>query len=110
MSRIVTVSERKARESARRRAAASLVMSELKVFGTTHGGRFLVFGSAAEDRMKFDSDLDVIVDFPVEGEAEAVDFVEDICRRHNLPADVHLKSTSSSRFLDRIRHHMVQLP
>jgi predicted nucleotidyltransferase len=110
MSHIVTVAERKAREAARRRAAADFVMSEMKAFCTEHGGRFLIFGSAAEDRMRFDSDLDVVVDFPAEREAEALDFVEDACRRQNLPADIHLKSRSSSGFLDRIRDHMIQLP
>jgi predicted nucleotidyltransferase len=110
VSSIVTIAERKARETARRRAAADLVMSEMRAFGTEHGGRFLIFGSAAEDRMKFDSDLDVVVDFPAERELEAYDFVEDACRRQDLPADIHLKSTSSSGFLDRIRNHMVQVP
>ena len=33
MTEVVTVTERKARESARRRAAADIVMSELKAFG-----------------------------------------------------------------------------
>ena len=68
MSRIVTVSERKAREAARRRAAANLVMAEIREFGHLRGGRFFVFGSAAEDRMKYDSDFDVVVDFPSAGE------------------------------------------
>jgi predicted nucleotidyltransferase len=110
MTRVVTVTERKDREAARRRAAADLVMSELKAFGTERGGRFLVFGSAAEDRMKFDSDFDVVVDFPADREAEALDFVEDACRRQNLPSDIHLMSQASDGFLDRIRGHMVQLP
>ena len=110
MPRIVTVAERKSRETARRRAAVDLVMSEMRTFGAARGGRFLIFGSAAEDRMKFDSDLDVVVDFPADMESEAVEFVEDACRKQGLPADIHLKSRSSSRFLDRIRSHMVQVP
>jgi predicted nucleotidyltransferase len=108
MSDVVTVSERKARETLRRRSAAASVMSELREFGHARGGKFIVFGSAAEDRMKFDSDFDVVVDFP--SETEAVDFVEDLCRKHDLPADVHLKSVSSERFLSRIRDHMIVLP
>lgn len=109
-SSIVTVAERKAREAARRRAAASLIMAELKTFAVERGGRFLIFGSAAEDKMKFDSDLDVVIDFPAELEAEALDFVEDACRRQNLPVEIFLKSRSSSRFLNRIRDHMMQVP
>jgi predicted nucleotidyltransferase len=110
MSDVVTVSERKARETLRRRSAAASVMSELREFGHARGGKFIVFGSAAEDRMKFDSDFDVVVDFPSDRETEAVDFVEDLCRKHDLPADVHLKSVSSERFLGRIRDHMIVLP
>jgi predicted nucleotidyltransferase len=110
MSSVVTVAERKSRETARRRAAADLVVSEMRAFGAKRGGRFLIFGSVAEDRMKFDSDLDVVVDFPADREAEALEFVEDICRKHGLPSDVHLKSEASGRFLDRIRGHMVQIP
>jgi predicted nucleotidyltransferase len=110
MSRVVTVNERKDRERARRLAAADVVMAKLRAFGAERGGTFLIFGSAAEGRMKFDSDLDVVVDFPAEREAEAVDFVEDTCRKQNIPADIHVKSGASSRFLDRIRNHMIQLP
>ncbi len=69
-----------------------------------------MFGSAAEDRMKFDSDFDVVVDFPTAAELEAVEFVEEVCQRRDLPSDVHLKSRASARFLDRIRGHMVAVP
>lgn len=110
MAQIVTVPERKAREAARRRAAAGLVMAEIREFGRLHGGRFFVFGSAAEDRMKYDSDFDVVVDFPASAETDAVEFVEQACQRRDLPTDVHLKSRASPRFLDRIRSHMVAVP
>jgi predicted nucleotidyltransferase len=85
MSDVVTVPERKARETIRRRSAAASLMTELMEFGHARGGKFLLFGSAAEDRMKFDSDFDVVVDFPAECETEAVDFVEHLCRKHDLP-------------------------
>jgi predicted nucleotidyltransferase len=110
MTEIVTVPERKAREAARRRAAARDVMSEAREFATIRGGRFYVFGSVAEDRIKYDSDFDVVVDFPAASEAEAAEFVEEACRRRDLPPDVHLKSRARERFLDRIRDHMVALP
>ena len=61
---IVTVPERKAREAARRRAAARDVMTEAREFATVRGGRFYVFGSVAEDRIKYDSDFDVVCGFP----------------------------------------------
>jgi hypothetical protein len=81
MPEIVTVPERKAREAARRRAAALDVMTEAREFARTRGGRFYVFGS-----------------------------VEEACQRRHLPSDVHLKSRASRRFLDRIRDQMVSLP
>jgi predicted nucleotidyltransferase len=110
MTRIVTVAERKDREAARRRAAADAVMSDLRAFGAARGGRFLVFGSAAKDRMDFDSDLDVVIDFPIDDEIEAIDFVESTCRKRDLPADVHIKSRSSDRFIEAIRKEAIQLP
>ena len=110
MPEVVTILERKSREAARRRAASAEVVDHLKRYATERGGRFLVFGSAAEDRMKFDSDFDVVVDFPTASESEAVEFVEQVCQRCDLPSDVHLKSRASARFLDRIRGHMVAVP
>jgi predicted nucleotidyltransferase len=110
MAEIVTVPERKAREAARRRAAAQDVMTEAREFAQTHGGRFYVFGSVGAGRIKYDSDFDVVVDFPSEIEAEAADFVEELCRRRRLPPDVYLKSRASKKFLDRISNLMVSLP
>jgi predicted nucleotidyltransferase len=104
MPEVVTVRERKAREAARD------VMDEAREFAAVRGGRFYVFGSVAEDRMKYDSDFDVVVDFPLAAETEAAEFVEEACRRRDLPSDVRLKSRASERFLDRIRHCMVALP
>lgn len=109
MTEVVTISQRKARETARRRAAAVTVMAELRIFAARHGGRFTIFGSVAEGRMSFDSDFDVIVDFPIEHEIAAVEFVEDLCRREKLPHDIHLGSLASRRFLDRIAEHAVTL-
>jgi predicted nucleotidyltransferase len=110
MSDIVTVPERKAREAARRRAAARDVMAEAIEFALVHGGRFHVFGSAAEDRMTYDSDFDVVVDFPPDVETEAAAFIEDACRQRELPSDVHLKSSATDRFLAHIRDRMMSLP
>jgi predicted nucleotidyltransferase len=100
---VVTVSERKARRAALRRAAAARVMNELKTYAAAHGGRFLVFGSVATGKVKFDSDFDVVVDFPDGMETPAISFVEDACAANSLPCDVFSKTTSSEAFLARIR-------
>lgn len=110
MVEVVTISERKARETARRRAAADVVMAGLRAFAERCGGHFIVFGSVAQQRLSFDSDLDVLVDVPREHEGEAVELVEDLCRRHDLPADIQLKSQASERLLARIAYHAVTLP
>ncbi|WP_315722959.1 MULTISPECIES: nucleotidyltransferase domain-containing protein [unclassified Bradyrhizobium] len=109
MTGVVTISERKARETARRRLAAAAVMAELKTFAQRCGGRFIVFGSVAQQRLSFDSDFDVIVDVPSAHQVEAVELVEDLCRHHELPADIHLKSLASERLLARIADHAVIL-
>ena len=85
MAEIVTVPERKAREAARRRAAAREVMTEARGFATLRGGRFYVVGSVAAARVGYASDFDVLVDFPAETEAEATEFVEEACRRRDPP-------------------------
>jgi predicted nucleotidyltransferase len=64
MQLIVTLSERKAAEAARRRDAVSALVPVLAEYARTHGGRFLLFGSAARGTMKYHSDVDILMDFP----------------------------------------------
>jgi predicted nucleotidyltransferase len=106
---VVTVSERKARRAALVRSAAARVMDELGSYAAAHGGRFLVFGSVATGKVKFDSDFDVVVDFPDGLETPAIGFVEDACAANSLPCDVLSKTTSSEAFLARIMPHAVIL-
>jgi predicted nucleotidyltransferase len=106
---VVTISERKARGAALVRSAAARVMDELKTYAGAHGGRFLVFGSVATGKVKFDSDLDVVVDFPDGLENAAIEFVEDACAANSLPYDVYARTTSSEAFLARIMPQAVIL-
>jgi len=110
MPEVVTITERKAREAARRRAAIAEVMADLRRYGAEHGGRFLIFGSAAEDRIGPDSDLDVVVDFPAGAETPAIEHVEDICKQHRIPVDVLAKSATKTAFLDRIGSRSLVIP
>ena len=91
-------------------AAARDVMAEAREFEATGVGRFYLFGSAATDLRKYDSDFDIVVDFPLALEMEAAEFVEQACLRRQLPCDVLLKSRASERFLNRIRDHILVLP
>ncbi|MCL8486481.1 MULTISPECIES: N-acetylmuramoyl-L-alanine amidase [Bradyrhizobium] len=110
MIEVVTVSERKERETARRQRAADPLMVELKAFAQRCGGHFSVFGSVAQQRLSFDSDFDVIVDIPPEQEVAAVELVEDLCRQHGLPTDIRLKSHANERLLARVADYAVILP
>ena len=76
---VTTVAERKAAEASRRKRAADRAVRELRRYAREHGGRFIVFGSYITDTMRFDSDLDVLVDFPLDGTGDAWRFVEDVC-------------------------------
>jgi predicted nucleotidyltransferase len=97
---VETVSERKTREAARRAAAA--VMAEMRAFVRDHGGRFLVFGSAAAGAMRHDSDLDVIVDMPKSLSEPANRLVEDAAHRHRVPLDLHEWRFASERLRARV--------
>lgn len=107
---IVTLEERKAREARRRRAAAEAVMAALASHArASGGGRFIVFGSAASGAMRHDSDFDVIVDFPPEGEAAAWAAVEEACRAHALAADIKAASTTAPAFLEKVLRKPVRI-
>ena len=88
---VVTIRERKAREAARRTAAARAVMDRLRVFvlDTGRRGRFIVFGSAASGAIRFSSDFDVLVDFPPDLQTAAWKAVENACSEWNITEDIH---------------------
>lgn len=99
----VTLSERKSREAARRREAAATAITRLGEYATRHGGRFAVFGSAARGDMRYDSDLDILLDFPPGREADAWTFAETLCEALRIPHDIQPRSTADPRLLERIR-------
>jgi len=97
-----TLAERKAAEAARRKHAADEAVRELRRYAREHGGRFIVFGSYVTDTMRFDSDVDVLVDFPMDRTADAWRFVEDVCARHAVPLDIHDARTTKAAFVERV--------
>jgi predicted nucleotidyltransferase len=99
---VVTLAERKRRSAEKMTAAAEAVMAELSDYARAHGGQFIVFGSAASRTMRHDSDLDVIVDFPLDREADAWREVEDACVRHGIKPDVLPASMTKKSFVSRI--------
>lgn len=100
--RVTTLSERKATEAARRDHAASRVAAALRAYATETGGRFVLFGSFVDRRMRYDSDLDVLIDFPADRIAEAWDLVEWTCAEADIEPDIHDTGTSKPAFVERV--------
>ena len=77
--RVVTLKERKAAEAARRVRAVDELRGVLAAYAREHNGRFLLFGSAARGEMRYDSDVDIVVDFPPASLDAAWNFAERAC-------------------------------
>lgn len=108
MPSIVTIAERKrARTEDVRRAFAEL-RPLLDAYARDRGVSFWIYGSAARGELRYDSDIDIIVD-PGDGPdaewraTEAISFIEDECERLGLKADVQPKTWCKPLFLDTIR-------
>jgi predicted nucleotidyltransferase len=84
------------------KAAITDLRPVLEAYAKEHRGRFVVFGSAARDQLRFDSDLDILLDFPPDEELAAWLFAEQECWSRRLTPDLHLKSWSAPEFLKRI--------
>lgn len=100
----VTIVNRKKMKESRMRSKMERVKEALASYVAGHVGRFVVFGSAARDEMRYDSDLDILVDFPAEVERDARDYAERVCIEHGIKPDLHLASEASSELLDRVSH------
>jgi predicted nucleotidyltransferase len=83
-TRIVTLSERKAREAARRATAVAKMLPDLTTYARANDGRYLLSGSAARGAMKWDSDVDILLDFPQAATSAAWTFAEQACRERDL--------------------------
>jgi predicted nucleotidyltransferase len=102
MQRIVTLTERKAAEAARRAAAVEALVPVLAEYARTHRGRFLLFGSAARGMMKYDSDVDILLDFPEATVGDAWNFAEAACWDRGLEPDLLPYGGCKPAFLDHI--------
>lgn len=100
--RVTTLPERKAIEAARRDAAASRVAEALRAYASAVGGRFVLFGSFVDRRMRYDSDLDILIDFPADRIAEAWDLVERTCAEADIEPIIRDTATSKPAFVERV--------
>lgn len=60
----VTVAEPKAMKVELLCHGGMAAVEELRSYAIAVGGRFVLFGSAVAGRLKYDSDFDLVVDFP----------------------------------------------
>lgn len=106
MQRIVTLTERKEREATRRQEAVAALVPVLAAYARAHGGRFLLFGSAARGQMKFHSDVDLLMDFPEEALNGAWAFAEEACWGRKLEPDLLPYRWCKQAFLDHVSRDM----
>lgn len=99
---ITTLAERKQAEARRRSRAAEQAVEALRAYARETGGRFVVFGSFVTNGLRYDSDLDVMVDFPASASLDAWLFAEDVGQRLDLPIDLHDAGTSKAAFVERV--------
>jgi predicted nucleotidyltransferase len=109
MASIVTLAERKAAAAERKRQAVAALRPALTAYAHTHGGRFLLFGSAARGTLGRDSDVDILTDFPDAETAAAWNFAERACWERGLDPDVMPKAWCKSDFLAHIAAEIVVL-
>ncbi len=102
MERIVTLTERKAAETERRRCAVDELRALLTTYARAHGGRFLLYGSAAGGEMRYHSDVDILLDFPPATTSDAWGFAERACWDRNLTPDIIWKNWCKAEFLRHI--------
>jgi len=103
MDRIVTLTERKADEATRRQRAVADLRRALDAYASAHGGRFLLFGSAARGVMRYDSDVDILLEFPPDRQVAAWNFAERACWDRRLPPDVMASVWCAEDFLALVR-------
>jgi predicted nucleotidyltransferase len=104
-----TLAERKAARVAALREAVATLRDRLCQHARSHGGRFLLYGSAARGNFRFDSDIDVLIDFPEDRLTAAWRFAEDLCRELDLKADLCPLAWCREDFVAHIRKHAVVL-
>jgi predicted nucleotidyltransferase len=103
MDRIVTLKERKATEADRRRRAVEDMRSALAAYAREHGGRFLLFGSAARGDMRSHSDVDIQTDFSEPETSAAWNFAERACWDRKLDPDIMPRSWCKAEFIAHIQ-------
>lgn len=104
-----TVSSIKTSEVARIVAGVVALKETQRDYANGNNGTFFFFGSAARGNLRYDSDIDVLVDFPDGRISEAWRFFEDACRKEGLTPDVRPKNLCPPKFLEKALVGAVEL-
>lgn len=97
-----SVATRKQEEAARRAGLVEKITARLGSYAQKRGGRYILFGSMARGETRFDSDVDLLIDFPAEWEGEAWRTAEDLCAELRIEVDMRPVAWCSPDFLARI--------
>lgn len=101
MSPYLTIRERHERKLAAYRDAVEALKPLLAAYAREHGGRFILFGSAARGTPHDQSDVDIIADFPGRGSVPACSFAEERCFELGLKPDCRPIEWTSDKVVAR---------
>jgi predicted nucleotidyltransferase len=87
MGPYLTLRERHDRKLAAYRDGVEALKPLLAAYAREHGGRFILFGSAARGSAHDQSDVDIIADFPERGSTPACSFADERCWELGLKPD-----------------------
>jgi predicted nucleotidyltransferase len=96
-----SIEQRKSDEAARRAAIPLMLKVRLEDFARRCRGRYLIYGSLARGAARYDSDIDILVDFPPEFEAEAWRRIEKACAEERIESDIVPLAWRHTSFLER---------
>lgn len=100
---IRTLTKRKADAAAAKAAALDRLRPMLAEAAQRLGGRFLLYGSAAQGRLRWGSDIDLLLDFPGDAATRAAwDAAEQACAGLGLEADIRPLGWCDARFLQHV--------
>lgn len=97
-----TIEARKRDESVRRNALADVLSDRLGPYAREKGGRYILYGSLARREARFDSDVDLLLDFPPEAEGEAWRQAECLCAELGIEHDIKPVGWCDPQFVAKI--------